>query len=139
MGWSDLLSFNVVIARPEADRNSSCRGEVTLADLSLGKTIDKATPKLQEACVNGTVIPEVEVHVTASYADPGRKTYYVYTLKDVQITSYSVGGSSEEVPVESLSLNFAEFKVIYTEFDDAGSETGDAEFKWDLKKKGKGP
>ena len=104
------------------------RGDAVLGDVVCVKELDKSTPKLAEAILVGTVIPLVEIHVTASYADAGRVTYYAYELKNVQVTSYSISGATqgETRPTEQLSLNFEEIKVTYRVPD-----TGEIiEFSW---------
>ena len=133
LGWSDLLSFNKAISSSQSDRTSSCRGGgTTAADISLTKEVDKATPKLQEACLTGKVFPKLEIHVTASYAGTGRLTYYAYELTNARVASYSASGSSREVPTETLSLNFEKIKVTYTEYDSAGSEIETVEHTWKI-------
>ena len=48
------------------------------------------------------------------------------------VTSYSIGGSaqSDPVPTETLSLNFEEIKVTYTEFGETGQAKGNVEYTW---------
>ena len=57
-------------------------------------------------------------------------TYYAYELKNVQVTSYQVGGNPESRPQEQMSLNFEEIKVTYTECDNAGKKKGNVEYTW---------
>ena len=106
-------------------RRARRRGDVVLDDVVCVKEIDKASPKLAESICNGKVFPKVEIHLTASYTDAGRVTYYAYELKNVQVTSYNISGSgqAEQVPTENFSLNFEEIKVTYTECDAAGKKT----------------
>ena len=132
--WSDILSFTQAIKKPGATATGPTRrrGDVVLEDVVVTKEIDKATPKLAEAVCLGRVFPKVEIHLTASYTDAGRVTYYAYELKNAQVTSYSVGGSgqSEDVPVEEMNLNFEEIKVTYTETDQTGKTVGNIEYSW---------
>ena len=108
------------------------RGDVVLENIVCVRELDKASPKLAEAVCKGKVFPKVEIHVTASYTDAGRVTYYAYELKNVQVTSYNVSGSgqSEQVPTEEVSLNFEEIKVTYTENDTKGGKKGNIEYTW---------
>lgn len=133
-GWSDLVSFSQGIHKPGggATGQSRRRGDVVLDDISTVKELDKASPKLAESMCKGKVYPKVEIHVTASYTDAGRITYYAYELKNVQVTNYSVSGSgqSDQVPTEELSLNFEEIKVTYTECDSQGKKKGNVEYTW---------
>lgn len=64
---------------------------------------------------------------------PGQIAYLKYELTNVIVTSYNISGSgqSESVPTESLSLNFEEIKVTYTEQDKAtGQSKGNVEYAW---------
>ena len=133
-GWSDLHSFSQMIHKPGGGGTGSTRrrGDVILEDIVCAKEVDKSSPKLAEAVCKGKVFPKVEIHLTASYTDAGRVTYYAYELKNVQVLSYNIGGSgqSEQVPTEECSLNFEEIKVTYTETDSAGKKKGNVEYSW---------
>lgn len=132
-GWSDIVSFDQVIHTPGTSTDlTRRRGDVVLEDILVTKELDKSSPKLAESICKGTVFPKVEIHLSASYTDAGRITYYTYELKNVMITSYSVGGntSTDDVPMESFSLNFEEVKVTYTETDSTGKSKGNIEYNW---------
>ena len=136
-GWSDLNSFGQALRTSIVDLSSDGtrrRGDVILEDISLSKQLDKASPKLAEAVTSGMVFPKVEIHVTASYTDAGRVTYYKYELTNVMVTSYSVSGtgSVDDVPMEQVSLNFAAIKVTYTENDSSGQKKGNVEYTWNV-------
>ena len=132
--WSDLASFQQGINKPMSGATGATRrrGDVILEDVHCVKELDKASPKLAESICNGKVFPKVEIDVTASYTDAGRKTYYRYELKNVQVVSYNISGSgqAEEVPMEEFSLNFEEIKVTYTECDSKGKSKGNIEYTW---------
>lgn len=132
-GWSDLQSFNQVIRKPGQGTGATRRrGDVILEDLVCVKELDKASIKLAETTCNGKVYPKVEIHVTASYTDDARVTYYAYELKNAQVVSYNVSGQGEDgaPPMEEFTLNFEEIKVTYTECDNAGKKKGNAEYTW---------
>lgn len=133
-GWSDLGSFSQVLHRPGGASTGATRrrGDVVMEDLSCAKELDKSSPKLAEAVCKGKVFPKVEIHLTASYTDAGRVTYYAYELKNVLVTNYSIGGAgqADSVPMEQFSLNFEEIKVTYTENDNKGKKKGNVEYSW---------
>jgi type VI secretion system secreted protein Hcp len=132
-GWSDVVSFNQVVHKPGHGTGATRRrGDVVLEDILVTKELDKSSPKLAEAVCKGKVFPKVEIHLTASYTDAGRVTYYAYELKNVQVVNYSIGGSgqSDSVHAEQMSLNFEEIKVTYTETDAAGKKKGNVEYEW---------
>lgn len=133
-GWSDIESFAQGLSQPGGGATGAARrrGDVIMHDINCTKQLDKASPKLAESICLGKVFPKVLIHLTASYTDAGRVTYYAYDLKNVLVTSYNIGGSgqSEQVPTEQFSLNFEEIKVTYTENDEAGKKKGNVEYTW---------
>jgi len=134
IGWTDLASFGQGLHQPGGGATGATRrrGDVILDDIACSKELDKSSPKIAESVCNGKVYSKVEIHLTASYTDAGRVTYYAYELKNVLVTSYSIGGSgqSEDVPMEDFSLNFEEIKVTYTECDNKGKSKGNVEYSW---------
>ena len=132
-GWTDLAAFSQLITKPGQGTGATRRrGDVVLEDLHCTKELDKSSPKIAEAVCKGKVFPKVEIHLTASYTDSGRVTYYAYELKNVQVVSYDISGSgqADDVPMENFSLNFEEIKVTYTENDSAGKKKGNVEYTW---------
>ena len=129
--WIDVLSFDFGMSAPETGTGATRRrGDVIIDDISITKQIDKSTPKLQEKCAKGEVIPKLEVEVTRSI--PGANaTFNRYELKNVMITSIVSSSTDEERPTDTLTLNFEEIKVTYSEFDDGGSNKGSIE--WEFK------
>jgi type VI secretion system secreted protein Hcp len=132
--WSDVISFSQGITQPGSAATGATRrrGDVVLADIAIAKELDKASPKIAESVCKGKVFPKVEIHLTASYTDAGRVTYFAYELKNVLVTRYDISGSgqAEEVPAENFSLNFEEIKVTYTEMDSTGKKKGNIEYAW---------
>lgn len=131
-GWSDLFSFSQMLHKPGSGGTGAARrrGSVVLEDLQCSKQLDKSSPKLAESVCKGKVFPKVEIEVTVSTTDAGQETYYRYELKNVLVSSYSVQGTSQDVPGESFSLNFEEIKVTYTEMDSKGKKKGNVEYGW---------
>ncbi len=133
-GWSDLLSFSQGQNQPGAGATGQTRrrGDVIMEDIHCVKELDKSSPKIAESICKGKVFDKVQIHLTASYTDAGRQTYYKYELKNVLVTSYNISGDgqSEAPPTEQFSLNFEEIKVTYTENDSAGKSKGNVEYQW---------
>jgi len=128
-GWSDLLSFKQIIHQPGGGQTGAARqrGNVIMDDIVVVKELDKSSPKLAESILMGKVFPTVEFQLASSAG-----TYFMYELKNVMITSYSISGDADQVPMEELSLNFEEIKVTYTEMDSKGSKKGTVEYSWKI-------
>lgn len=135
INWTEVhnFSFGVSKATIQGSTGSLRRhGDTHVSDFTFSRTIDKASPKLFEACAQGKVFAKVEVHVTASYTDSGRVTYDAYNLEHAQIISYQVTSASDSPGTEHLVLNFEKYKNTYTEHDEKGKKKGNVEATWDL-------
>jgi type VI secretion system Hcp family effector len=150
VGWSHIQTFNQSILRANPAPVASSRrsaGAAVFEEIVVVKEIDASTPKLAEATAKGAVFGTVDIQLTRPSSDGSQQTYYTYELKNVIITSYSIGstgmddvtpsglplvaaGGPSDLPMEQLSLNFEEIKVIYTKTDSAGSAGGKVEYTW---------
>jgi len=157
-GWSEIISLSQPISQPGGGATGATRrrGDVVLEDIVVVKQLDKASPKLAESICKGKVFPKVEIHLTGpSEGSTCLGTFYIYELSNAMITSYKVSGSNPlayaliapvpditmpstgpfivqavDAPMEVLSLNFEEIKVIYTECDSSGKSKGNIEYSW---------
>lgn len=131
--WIDVDSFSWSVERPASDATdaSRFRGAAGFGDLQISKPVDKSTPKLMEAISSGRVFPELEFDLTRGVGG-GPHVYLQWELKNVQVTSYSLQGSTsaDDPPMESVALNFEEIKVTYTEHDETGASKGNVEYTW---------
>jgi len=98
-------------------------GKVNVQDLSITKRIDKSSPNLVKFCCTGKHFPEATLTVRKAGTE-NPVEYYVIKMKDIIISSVQSGGSGgADQLTEQLSLNFAEFEVIFTEQDKEGKAT----------------
>jgi type VI secretion system secreted protein Hcp len=88
-------------------------GKASIQDLSFTKWVDNSTPDLMKSCIKGTHIDKAILTVRKAGDNP--LEYIVITMTDVMVTSLSTGGSGgEDRLTENVTLNFAEFKLVYT-------------------------
>lgn len=131
--WIDVLSVDWGMNKPGggATGQSRRRGAAVVEDVVLTIEYEKSSPKLQEACLQGKVIPKLEIEQTANYGG-SRQTYLKHEFKNVRITSYSMSASGyDEGPqVVIVACSFEEVKVTYIEFDDEGQRLGNVEYSW---------
>jgi type VI secretion system secreted protein Hcp len=107
-------------------------GKVSMSDLSVMKRFDKASPKLMEACANGKHFPKAVL--TCRKAGTEQHDFFTVTMSDVQISSLSSTGSSgDDVPTESLSLNFAKIEFRYRFQSADGTAPSEIVATYDLK------
>jgi type VI secretion system secreted protein Hcp len=112
-GEIDVLSFawgltNTGVAAPGGGAGA---GKASFQDLHVVKPVDKASPKLVEACASGQHIKEVVL--TCRRSGKKRLEFLSYKLSNVVITSYQVGGSAPEGPTDQVSLNFGKIEMEY--------------------------
>jgi len=130
--WIEVLSFSMGMADPGGGAIGATRrrGDVVMEDIVVVKELDKSSPKLMEKCAMGGVIPSLVLEVCGGSGE-SPFTYYKYELENVMVTSFYCGGSTDEgVPVETITLNYEEITVTYTETDSAGKSKGNVEFTW---------
>jgi type VI secretion system secreted protein Hcp len=123
--WINVSSMNMGGHRAGGSATTAAR--VTFKEFTVTKKTDRSSPKLLEAVCKGKVFPAVQLHLTEEGTD-GEPVYYVVEMKNVLVTSYSLGGHTGSAPTEELSLNFEEIKITYVDHD--GSKGGNVEFEW---------
>lgn len=107
-------------------------GKVNMNDFSFSMKNSKASPKLMLACANGQHIKKAVL--TCRKAGKEQQEYLQYTFEDLLVTSYQTGGShGDEIPIDSISLNFSKIKTVYKEQKPDGTLGGGINFHWDLK------
>jgi type VI secretion system secreted protein Hcp len=107
-------------------------GKVVPQDFHFVKRVDKASPVLFIACATGT--PYKKAVLTGRKAGAGQQEYFKITMEDVLVSSYQLGGSgsSDVVPMEQVSLNFAKLEMVYKEQKADGSLGGEVKQKYDF-------
>ena len=83
----------------------------SLSEVTLSKSMDKASPYLfLESCV-GKAIDKVEIKFVKTSAD-SLENYLTYTLDKVLVSSYSASSGGDE-PSESISLAYTKLEMKY--------------------------
>lgn len=132
-GWVNVVSVSQITRKPGG--GSQAPAETQVSDLVVVKQLDKSTPKLAEHCASGTFIGNATlewiVDLPFAAGTAPQRDYLRYELKNVLITSYSIGaaevpsmtgtsGGGSPLPHEELTLNFEEIKIEYTREDETG-------------------
>ncbi len=108
---------------------------VQVGGINFTKEVDSSSPKLLEAVCNGTVFPEVTIHLMRNTGGEGEKPYYEYTLQDAFIQSYDSSNSADgggTFSTENVVLGFKTIKWSYKIVDTTGKEQGSVDTGWDL-------
>lgn len=113
---------NPTSSGPGAGRGA---GKASIRPLSITKQVDKASPKLFDACAHGKHFPKATITFHRSGGDEP-VDYLVYNLEKVYISNYQINGSSgmEDRPREQISLDFGKVEVTYTPQTETGAKGG---------------
>ncbi|HTX30175.1 MAG TPA: type VI secretion system tube protein Hcp [Solirubrobacteraceae bacterium] len=104
------LSFPILDVSQLGAGAGGGRGGVAVKDLSITKTIDKASPTLFQMCASGQHIPKVTITVRKA----GSKKYLRYTLSQVFITSIQTAGSGgQNKPAEQVTFSYGSIQYQY--------------------------
>ncbi len=100
-------------------------------DFSISKALDLASNDMFLQSVSMAATDSVVIsHVRTDEAGP--QLYLEYTLYDVLISSYSVGASSQDRPIENLTLNFSKIQIKYVPEDEKGKAGTPKTITYDL-------
>lgn len=106
-------------------------GKVNVQDISFTHYVDKSSPDLMLNCCNGKHIGKGKLIVRKAGEQP--LEYIVIELTNIIVSSISNGGSGgEERLTENVTLNFGEFKYIYTVQTDKGGKGEAPECAWKI-------
>jgi type VI secretion system secreted protein Hcp len=106
-------------------------GRATFHDLSFTHAIDKASPKLLQACATGAHLKEATI--TRRKAGKGQLEYLIIKMNDIIVTSVSLGDSSGGAGSENVSLAFAKVDLEYRPQNPNGTLEPGIHFKFDIK------
>jgi type VI secretion system secreted protein Hcp len=106
-------------------------GRATFHDLSFTHAIDKASPKLLQACATGAHLKEATI--TRRKAGKGQQEYLIIKMNDIIVTGVSLGDSSGGAGSENVSLAFAKVDLEYRPQNPNGTLEPGIHFKFDIK------
>jgi type VI secretion system secreted protein Hcp len=129
----EVLSFSwgVTNAGVKAPGGGGGAGKATFQDLSIVHNIDKASPKLLEACATGAHLKEGTI--TQRKAGKGQQEFLIIKMNDIIITGVALGAAAGQPGSETVSLAFAKVALEYKPQKPDGSVDTGIHFKYDLK------
>lgn len=136
--WIEIISFSHHVEQPASSTASSVGGataeRVNHGAFNIVHQMDKATPKLFEACCTGKHIKEVTIEFCRAGGD--KVKYMEIKLEQVLVSSVSESGSSSGesgFPADAISLSYGKIKWTYTQQKrEDGSAGGNVSAGWDL-------
>jgi type VI secretion system secreted protein Hcp len=138
-GEIDILSFSFGVAQTgsSAIGGGGGTGKASVQDFHFVHAMDQATPVLFQKCATGEHLKEALITVRKAGGD--QLEYLKIKLVDVLVSSVSPSGTtahagSSEVPLESVSLNFAKISLDYQpQGADGKAQGGAIHGGWDVK------
>lgn len=108
-------------------------GKVSMQDFSFVMRVNKASPKLLLACATGEHVKSALL--TCRKAGKEQQEFMTYKFTDILVSSYQTGGASmgDDVPHDSVSLNFSKIEYEYKEQNADGTLKGPVKAGYDLK------
>ena len=108
-------------------------GKATIQDLHFTTKLSKASPRLFLACASGQHLKQAKL--SAVKAGAKQAEFLTITLNEVLVTSYQTGGSeaADIVPMDQVSLNFANLRMEYRGQKADGSLDAPIVAGWDVK------
>ena len=130
----ELLSFSHGVAMQitgDISNTERTSGKPNHQDFTITKYLDQSSPKLNEACCKGDNFTSCEVVVGRN--DKGAVIPLIkYTLKNVVLSSVSIGGGGGDKPVETVTMNYNHITWDFHTQKAEGAEAGHIPGKWDL-------
>lgn len=129
----DSFSFGATQIGAHAGGSGGGAGKVSMTDFSFTMKANKSSPKLFLTCANGAHIKKATL--TVRKAGKEQQEYYIVVMEDLLVSSYSSGGhsSSDSIPMESVSLNFAKINFNYSPQKADGTLDSAVKGGWNLK------
>lgn len=131
-GEIEIESFSWGASSLQASPSGSggAAGRVSMQDFTFNTPVTKASPKLFLACVEHRRIKTALLTVRR----PGgqQQDFLKVTMSDVQVSSWKQAGEGD-VPVDSVSMNFAKVQIAYTGQRPDGTPDDTVTATWDAK------
>jgi type VI secretion system secreted protein Hcp len=129
-GQIEILSFSWGVSQAGGYSYGSggTSAKANVQDLSVSFRMCPASPELMQDCASGKHLDTAVLTCLEAGTTPQK--YLEITLTDVVISSYQTGGSGDDKPIESMTLNFAQIKKEYFKQDDKGIATSAGTGTW---------
>src|SRR6266478_854851 len=129
----EVLSFSwgVTNAGSLATGSGGGAGKATFRDLSIVHNIDKASPKLLQACATGVHLKEATI--THRKAGRGQQDFLIIKMNDVIVTGVVQSALSSDAGSETVSLEFGKVDWEFKPQNAGGTLDAGIHFKFDLK------
>lgn len=131
--WIELTDFHYGVMQAVSGTASSSGGATvggtSCPDMFIAKHLDRASPKLFEACASGQHFKSMVIHINRAGGD--QQKYMEIKLEEVIISGLNANRGGE-FPTESVTLNYGRIAIKYIQQDRAtGKGAGAIAGGWD--------
>jgi type VI secretion system secreted protein Hcp len=132
-----LMGYSASMSQPmtsDPANTSRTLGRPTVSEIACSKVCDSSSTPLMKACLGGTDLGDVLLHVfrVTSGSDLSHELMMTYTLSNVMISNHSISGSGNDTPYETFSLNFTKISIDYFVQDEKGKKQGTLPASYDM-------
>jgi type VI secretion system secreted protein Hcp len=131
--WIEVNSFQFGAGRgistPTGGAENREASAASVSEVTVTKSMDKASPKLFEAGLVGDKGKTVKVVMTRTGKE--LKELCSYKFESTLVSGYSVSSGGDS-PSESVSLNFVKFEYSYTGSDVTGDDAAKMKVGFDI-------
>ncbi len=134
--WIEITHFSQSMSQPASATASSAGGataeRVDFGTFDIQHLLDKASPKIYEACASGKHIKEVILEICRAGGDQVK--YLEVKLEQVLVSAIESGGTAGEgFPTETVKFSYGKIKWTYSQQKRAdGTGGGNVNAGWDL-------
>jgi type VI secretion system secreted protein Hcp len=134
--WIEVLSFSWGVTQQISSAGGGGgAGKASFQDIHFQQKTQKSSPNIVKACATGQHIKFGELDFIKGERSPNSTAYLKIKLEDVLVSSIQWGGaegSDNDVPSESIGLNFAKFEFDFVEQNADGSLGNANSFAFDI-------
>jgi type VI secretion system secreted protein Hcp len=98
--------ISIPLSSSQASNMSRTQGRTHHEDLTIGKLVDKASPNLNLYCSQGKIVGNATLTIYEPNADAPQPVCS-FKLENVIISSVVVGGGADDLPSETVTLNYS--------------------------------
>lgn len=137
--WIEVLSWSWGMTNPTtigSATGGAGAGKASFQDLHFVQHTQSSSPLILKACATGQHLKQVDMAFIKGESQPSPTEYLKIKLEDVLVSSYQAGGaegSDNDVPSESVSLNFAKMTFDYFPQNSDGTAGAPIEFAFDVR------
>ena len=136
VGWIEAFNFKIALGQKASATASSAGGATAeradFQPLYFTMPMDRSSPKLAQACADGTHIDEVLVEVCRAGGD--RVAFMTYRLRNCIIKKvFTIGDGN--FPMESVTIDYGRIQWAYTRQNrSGGGSSGQVATGWNREK-----